>query len=118
MAEKDAESVRSLLAPDVDFKGLTPGRFWEANTPEAVAGIFFDSWFGPDDHIERLVTSEDGADVADVHRVGYRLEVTTPDGPHTVEQQVYYRQAGGRLSYLRVVCSGFRPSPGWGDGVS
>ena len=56
LADKDAGSVRSLPAPDVDFKALTPGRF--------------------------------------------------------------YRQADGRLSYLRVVCSGFRPSPGRADPVS
>ena len=118
LADKDAGSVRALLAPDVDFKALTPGRFWEADTPDAVAGILFDHWFGPDDHIERLAAAEDGEDVADVHRVGYRLEVTTPDGPHIVEQQAYYRQADGRLSYLRVVCSGFRPSPGRDDPVS
>ncbi|MGH3362924.1 MAG: nuclear transport factor 2 family protein [Nocardioides sp.] len=112
MAEKDAETLRDLLTHDVDFKGLTPGRFWEAGTPEEVAAILFGTWFAPDDHIERLVAAEDGEDVADVHRVGYRFEVTTPDGPHTVEQQAYYRQADGRLSYVRVVCSGFRPSTG------
>ena len=35
--------------------------------------------------------------------------VTTPDGPHAVAQQAYYRVDGDRISYLRVMCSGFRP---------
>jgi hypothetical protein len=34
--------------------------------------------------------------------------VTTPDGPHLVEQQAYY-SADDRIHYLRVLCSGFRP---------
>jgi hypothetical protein len=31
-------------------------------------------------------------------------------GPHLVEQQVYYRERSGQVSYARVVCSGDRPA--------
>jgi len=37
--------------------------------------------------------------------------VSTPDGPHLVEQQAYYSTTDGRISWMRVLCSGFRPAP-------
>ena len=36
IAARDVDGLRAVLAPDVDFKGLTPGRFWEAADPEGV----------------------------------------------------------------------------------
>ena len=44
--------------------------------------------------------------------MGYRFAITNPDGRHTVEQQAYYRTDGDRISYLRIVCSGYRPADG------
>jgi hypothetical protein len=108
LAGKDTAALADLLTPQVDFKGLTPRRFWEASTPDEVLGVLFDHWFEQQDHIDALLEVTDGEPVGDVSRVGYRLQVTTPDGPHLVEQQVYYR-ADDRIHYLRVVCSGFRP---------
>jgi hypothetical protein len=34
---KDATALRSLFASEVDFRGPTPGRVWEARTPDADA---------------------------------------------------------------------------------
>lgn len=31
------------------------------------------------------------------------------DGAHVAEQQAYHRSVDGRITYLRVLCSGFRP---------
>ena len=70
------------------------------------------SWFEPGDHIEGVTAIEHGRDVGDVHRVGYRFDVTNNDGRRAVEQQAYYRVAGATLTYLRIVCSGFRPRDG------
>lgn len=109
VAARDAEELRGLLAANVDFKGLTPRRFWEASTPDEVLEIVLGNWFGEQDRIDGVAAIEDGEDVGDVRRVGYRFEVTTPDGPHVVEQQAYYYEHENRLLYLRVVCSGFRP---------
>ena len=33
VAAKDRDAFGRLLAADVDFKGLTPGRAWEATGP-------------------------------------------------------------------------------------
>ena len=48
--------------------------------------------------------------VADRERVGYRFSVTNPDGDFLVEQQAYLEERDGRICWMRVVCSGFRPS--------
>lgn len=52
IAAKDAEEITSLLAPDVDFKALTPRKFWEASTPAEVVDVLFDNWFEEQDHID------------------------------------------------------------------
>lgn len=108
VAAKDTAGVRGLVADDVDFKGLTPGRLWEgASTDDLVAAL--GQWFGADDHIDELEEVAEGAPVADTRHVAYRLRVTNANGPHAVEQQAYYRAEGDRISYLRVMCSGYRP---------
>ncbi len=111
LAAKDHAAVLASLAPDVDFRGLTPNRAWEASTAEEVLGILFDSWFEDSDEVTGLLDVTAGSPVEDTEQVSYRLALSTPEGPHTAEQQAYYRSDGGRISYLRVLCSGFRPAP-------
>lgn len=110
VAAKDTAALSALLADDVDFKGLASRRLWEASNHDEVFAVLFDNWFAPEDHIERIAAIEQGEDVEDIHRIGYRFEVTTPDGPHTVEQQAYYLDRDDRIVTLRVMCSGFRPT--------
>jgi hypothetical protein len=112
IAAKDADAVTAVLAPEVDFRALTPRKFWEATTPAEVLDILFENWFEAADHIDALVDVTVGAPVEDTQQVGYRFAITNPDGPHTVEQQAYYRTEGDRISYLRIVCSGYRPAGG------
>jgi hypothetical protein len=112
IAAKDSAAISSLLAPDVDFRALTPRKFWEAATPAEVLDVLFANWFGETDHIDELVEVTSGPPVEDTDHVGYRLAVTNPDGPHTVEQQAYYRAEDDQISYLRIVCSGYRPVEG------
>lgn len=109
VAAKDADALSALLAPDVDFKGLTPGRIWEATGAGGVASVFFDHWFEPSDSVEDLVDVTSGDDVADTAHVSYRLNLLNDAGEQVAEQQVYYRATDGRISHLRVMCSGFRP---------
>ena len=110
VAAKDAAALTALIADKVDFKGLTPGRFWEASTPAQVVDVVLGHWFGETDHVTDVAWVEDGEPVGDTQRVGYRLMVTNAGGPHLVEQQVYYREHSGQVSYARVVCSGYRPA--------
>ena len=46
--------------------------------------------------------------MADREHVSYRFSVHTPDGHHLVEQQAYLMVDDGRISWLRMMCSGFR----------
>ena len=107
-AGKDSARMRELLHPEVDFKGLTPSRSWEASGADAVIGILFGSWLEDTDQVEGLEAVEDDA-VADRERVGYRCSVTNPDGRFVFEQQAYLSARDGQIDWMRVVCSGFRP---------
>ena len=108
LARKDAPGLLDLLDPEVDFRGLTPSRFWEASSATAlVDDIILGAWFEADDRIDALEHVELGS-VADRDRVAYLLRVTTPDGTFLVEQQAYYGVDNGRISWLRILCSGFR----------
>ena len=44
IAARDVDGLRAVLAPDVDFKGLTPSRAWEASDPDAVVDAVFGHW--------------------------------------------------------------------------
>jgi ketosteroid isomerase-like protein len=109
-AEKDADRMRELLHPEVDFRGLTPNRAWEASGREAVVEVLFGSWLEDSDHV-KAVESIEGDTVVDRERVGYRLSVSNPDGRFLVEQQAYMSTRDGQIDWIRVVCSGFRPAP-------
>src|SRR3954447_6932558 len=109
VATKDAARLRALLADDVDFRGLTPRRVWDAADADEVVDVFFGHWFEDTDVIEEVDRVETDA-FADRERVGYRLRVRSDGVANLVEQQAYLSAAeDGRIGWLRVVCSGFRP---------
>lgn len=110
LAAKDKHGLLELLADDVDLRGLTPGRYWEATTSaQAVDEVILGQWFEPKDHIEELSSVSDG-DVADRSHVAYRLRIRNPDGDFLVEQQAYYMVENGTITWMRILCSGYRPS--------
>jgi hypothetical protein len=111
LAAKDFDRIRDLLHPELDFRGLTPSRNWEAADPEAMIGSVLRQWFEDSDEIERLEQLETDA-FADRERVGYRFRVRNPEGLFEVEQQVYIGERDGRIGWMRSVCSGFRPVEG------
>jgi hypothetical protein len=109
LAKKDQQELLDVLDPEVDFRGLTPGRFWEATSATAVVDdIILGAWFEADDHIDSLEDVQLGS-VADRDRVSYLLRVSNPDGVHLVEQQAYFGVENGRINWLRILCSGYRP---------
>jgi hypothetical protein len=108
LAVKDFERIRDLLHPEIDFRGLTPRRNWEAADAETVIGAVLRQWFEDSDEIEELEHLETGS-FADRERVGYRFLVRNPEGLFEVEQQVYIGERDGRIGWMRSVCSGFRP---------
>jgi hypothetical protein len=112
LASKDRQGLLELLAPDIDFRAMTSGRFWEAETPaQIVDDVILGHWFDPGDHIEDLVSVETDQ-VADRTRIGYRLRVRNEDGLHLVEQQAYLNETDGRIGWLRIMCAGYRPIDG------
>jgi hypothetical protein len=108
IAAKDASALRALFATPVTFRGVTPRRFWDAETAVEVADVVLGTWFGPDKVVTGLTSIETGT-VGDLDKVSYRLEVDLESGPSLIEQVAYFTEENGRITDLRLVCSGFRP---------
>jgi hypothetical protein len=108
LAAKDFDRIRDLLHPELDFRGLTPRRNWEASGPDEMIGSVLREWFEDSDEIEEFVQVETDS-MADRERVAYRFRVRNPEGLFLVEQQVYIGERDGRIDWMRSVCSGFRP---------
>jgi hypothetical protein len=107
VAAQDADAVKDLLAPDVSFRALTPSRCWEGDDADSVVDeVILGTWFPPERAITRVL-GIDHATVGGVDRVGYRFQATLPEGDRIIEQQAYLRVDGGRISWLRILCSGF-----------
>jgi hypothetical protein len=114
LTSKDADAMLALFAGGVDFRALTPGRLWEPGTPaEVVSEVILGTWFEPTDAVE-LVEAVDTGLVGDRGRVSYRLRVANADGRFVVEQQAYLELSAGKITWMRLLCSGFRPVPGNG----
>lgn len=108
LGRKDFGAVMGLLDPQIDFRGLTPGRTWEATGADAVVNGILRQWFEDTDELEEIVSVESDG-FADRKRVSYRFRGHNAEGPFVVEQQAYYTESEGQINYMRVLCSGFRP---------
>jgi hypothetical protein len=109
IAAKDAPALLRLLAPQVEFRAMTPGRFWEADSAvDVVKDVILGHWFEPTDQIEGIDAIETGT-VVDRERVSYRFRVTSDGAPYIVEQQAYLDVAPEGISWLRIMCSGYQP---------
>jgi hypothetical protein len=109
LAAKDTAALRSLFASQVDFRGLTPSRVWEASTPDALIDeVILGSWFEPGDVIQRIESVQHGQ-VGTRTRIAYRLRVASAGRTYTVEQQAFCDLSDGKITWLRVLCSGFVP---------
>jgi hypothetical protein len=109
LGAKDFKRVQGLLDPDISFRGLTPSRTWEGETAERVVDGILQTWFEEGDRIDGIDSIETDM-VADRERVGYRFRVSNPDGHFVVEQQAYLSSKDGRIDWMRLVCSGWRPA--------
>ncbi len=108
IASKDAEQLAELFSPEIDFRGLTPGRVWESSSSTALAQVILGQWFEDNDEIEAIERLETSS-IVDTERVGYRFAIKNPDGRFLVEQQAYLRTTEDQIDYLRILCSGYRP---------
>jgi len=75
-----------------------------------VEEIILACWFGPGDEITELCSVINGR-VLDREHVAYRVRVRRAGQDYLVEQQAYYRTEGPRITWMRVLCSGYQPFP-------
>lgn len=106
LAKKDEPAVRAVTSPELDFRALTPGRFWEAGTQDELLAILFGTWLEPADEVVELVSVTTG-EVSTRQHVTYRLHLRNADGDSLMEQQMYYQATDGRITWARLMCSGF-----------
>lgn len=109
MAAKDRQGLLDVLSPEVDFSALTPNRNWEASDADGVVEIILGSWLEPKDEVDELLDVRTDR-VSDRESVIYRMRGHNPDGPFVVEQTAYLAEGDAGIDWLRVLCSGFRPS--------
>lgn len=106
---RDFARARGLLHPDIDFRAMTPKRVWEADGPATVEETLR-AWFEhPERDVERVAPTEPDS-VGDTLRVGWRVYGNDANGPFVYEQQAFVREREGRITWLRVMCSGPRPA--------
>jgi hypothetical protein len=109
LAVKDAAGLKALLCPDVDFRAMTPTKFWESSDVDVIVDeTILGTWFAPERRIAELIAVETGS-IGSLERVAYRFKVDRPDGQFTIEQQAYYETDGTTISSMRIMCSGFLP---------
>ena len=108
---RDRTGLSGLLADSIDFRGLTPGRYWEGTTSrEVVDEILLGHWIDDTDRVTEVISIATGR-VADREHVAYRFRLENAGVSYIAEQQAYYMVSGGRISWLRMLCSGPRPDP-------
>ena len=62
IAAKDAAALVGMLSPEVDFRAMTPYRFWESKSPEEIVNdVILGTWFKATDHIEGVDAAEGDA---------------------------------------------------------
>jgi hypothetical protein len=105
--DRDRTALRNVFATPVQFRAVTPNRFWDAETPSDVVDIVLGTWFEDRKRITQVTLVEDDT-VGDISKISYRMSVATDSGPTVIEQVAYYAVQDDRITQLRLVCSGFR----------
>lgn len=104
---RDLPRAASLMAPDVDFRAMTPRRIWEADGPAGVEDVLRAWLADPDEQITAVEPTEP-LRVEDTLRVGWRVHGRDREGAFVYEQQAYAREQDGHVVWLRVMCTGPR----------
>ena len=109
LAGRDAVGLTALLRADADFRAMTPGTFWESTDVDTIVDeTLLGTWFTPGRRITDVLSIETDS-VGPLDRVGYRCTIRHPDGEFVLEQQAYPEADDGKISWTRIVCSGFLP---------
>jgi hypothetical protein len=108
LARGDFAQVTEILCPDLDFRALTPRRFWEAHNAEEALGVLR-RWFDDATIVDDVLGIRTDL-IGDRHSVTYRFAGCKAQEQFVIEQHAYYTERGGRIGWMRLLCSGFRPA--------
>ncbi len=107
VSRRDFAQVTELLCPDVEFRALTPRRAWDAPTSEEVVRVL-NTWFHATTIVDDVLAVRTDV-VGDRHCVTYRFAGERAGERFVIEQHAYYTERDGRIGWMRLLCSGFRP---------
>jgi ketosteroid isomerase-like protein len=107
LARRDWASLERCFAPDVQFQAVVPNAARPfRDKPDASSAVEqIRKWFSDADPLV-LAHSEVGM-IADRLAIRYRFTGHEPDGDFVVEQDAFAEVDGGRVTSMRLVCSGF-----------
>jgi TusA-related sulfurtransferase len=111
MASRDRPALLGLLAEGVRLRAVLPARQVDLVGAEPVADEMLD-WFAEVPEVVLLASDTDM--VGDVLHAGYRFALRGGSVEKVAEQQAYLTVEGGRITTVRLICSGFRhaePAP-------
>ena len=110
LADQDFARLATTLRADAQLRALVPQAVREAAGPVEICAMF-ERWFGDTEEFELVeaVIGDVGASLHMHWRVRVRAGRLGP-GWYVVEQQAYAdTDVDGRISRLRVLCSGYCP---------
>ena len=108
---RDVSRAVALLHPEIDFRAMTPNKFWEASGPAEVDAILRDWLEDPDEELQSIEATQPVA-LLNTVRTGWLVHISDSRGPHLFEQQAYVRERDGQIDWMRVICSGWLPLSG------
>ena len=100
LARGDFAQVREVLCLDIEFRAVTPRRFWEAQTAEETLEILR-TWFHPARVVDEVLEVRTDV-VGDRHSVTYRFAGEETEGRFVIEQHAYYTERDGRIGWMRM----------------
>jgi hypothetical protein len=129
----DFDTMRTLLHPNVRFRGLSPHKFLKTSRTDPVGGVIraFRLWFYEGegdyaDHPEELLSCHvEPFGSGGRYKLSYRIRsrsremaeffrnegfgTIADDADWVVEQEAYYDVLDGRIAWMIVLCGGYQP---------
>jgi TusA-related sulfurtransferase/ketosteroid isomerase-like protein len=103
---RDRAALEGVFAQEVALRASLPRRDVERVGAAEASGVML-GWFADCTSVKRIAF--DVGTVGDVWHVSYRFALRESEVDLVVEQHAYCRFDDGRISSIRLICSGFRP---------
>ena len=107
---RDYDALAACFAPDATLRAIVPPGLREADGPEAIVERFR-IW--TEDVADFALDAREVTLFADLVRLRWVVYGIDPDGdamPTVFEQTAYAETVDGRITQLRIACSGNRPT--------